>query len=99
MFDHIHGLTGQKIHYLGHSLGTLIGFASFSEKGLVDQVRSAAMLSPVAYLSHMTTVIGDIAAKTFLAEVPSFSLVIPFFILIQICAYSYENNLFIVFQK
>jgi lysosomal acid lipase/cholesteryl ester hydrolase len=74
MFDHIHGLTGQKIHYLGHSLGTLIGFASFSEKGLVDQVRSAAMLSPVAYLSHMTTVIGDIAAKTFLAEVPSFSL-------------------------
>jgi lysosomal acid lipase/cholesteryl ester hydrolase len=71
MFDHIHGLTGQKIHYLGHSLGTLIGFASFSEKGLVDQVRSAAMLSPVAYLSHMTTVIGDIAAKTFLAEATS----------------------------
>lgn len=68
MFDHIHGLTGQKIHYLGHSLGTLIGFASFSEKGLVDKLRSAAMLSPIAYLSHMTTVLGDIAAKSFLAE-------------------------------
>ncbi|XP_010453536.1 PREDICTED: triacylglycerol lipase 2 [Camelina sativa] len=68
MFDHIHGLTGQKIHYLGHSLGTLIGFASFSEKGLVDKVRSAAMLSPIAYLSHMTTVIGAIAAKSFIAE-------------------------------
>ncbi|XP_023636867.1 triacylglycerol lipase 2 isoform X2 [Capsella rubella] len=71
MFDHIHSLTGQKIHYLGHSLGTLIGFASFSEKGLVDKVRSAAMLSPIAYLSHMTTVIGDIAARSFIAEATS----------------------------
>ncbi|KFK25651.1 hypothetical protein AALP_AA8G142000 [Arabis alpina] len=68
MFDHIHGLTGQKIHYLGHSLGTLIGFTSFSEKGLVDKLKSAAMLSPIAYLSHMTTVLVDIAARSFLAE-------------------------------
>ncbi|CAN8236451.1 unnamed protein product [Cochlearia groenlandica] len=68
MFDHIHSLTGQKIHYIGHSLGTLIGFASFSEKGLVDKLKSAAMLSPIAYLSHMTTALGDLAAKAFLAE-------------------------------
>lgn len=55
---------------MGKCQGTLIGFASFSEEGLVDKVRSAAMLSPIAYLSHMTTVIGDIAARSFLAEVP-----------------------------
>ncbi|KFK25650.1 hypothetical protein AALP_AA8G142000 [Arabis alpina] len=48
--------------------GTLIGFTSFSEKGLVDKLKSAAMLSPIAYLSHMTTVLVDIAARSFLAE-------------------------------
>ncbi|KAJ4973446.1 hypothetical protein NE237_006620 [Protea cynaroides] len=68
-FDFVFNQTGQKLHYVGHSMGTLIALASFSEGKLVDKVRSAALLSPVAYLSHMTTAIGVLAAKAFVGEI------------------------------
>ncbi|KAK4483219.1 hypothetical protein RD792_010401, partial [Penstemon davidsonii] len=61
--------TGQKIHYVGHSMGTLIALASFSEGKQVDKVKSAALLSPIAYLSHMNTALGFLAAKAFIGEI------------------------------
>ncbi|XP_062105464.1 triacylglycerol lipase 2-like [Humulus lupulus] len=69
VFDHVYKETGQKINYVGHSLGTLIALASFSEGRLVDQLKSAALLSPIAYLSHMTTALGVVAAKSFVGEI------------------------------
>ncbi|XP_068666869.1 triacylglycerol lipase 2-like [Aristolochia californica] len=67
-FDFVFRQTGQKIDYVGHSLGTLIALASFAQGKLVDQLKSAALLSPVAYLSHMTTNIGLLASKAFVGE-------------------------------
>lgn len=49
--------------------GTTIALAALSERRLVDKLKSAALLSPVAYLSHMTTALGIIAAKSFTGEV------------------------------
>lgn len=49
--------------------GTLIALASFSEGKLVNQMKSAALLSPIAYLSHMNTALGVVAAKYFVGEV------------------------------
>ncbi|KVH92817.1 Alpha/beta hydrolase fold-1 [Cynara cardunculus var. scolymus] len=60
--------TSQKIHYVGHSLGTLIALASLSEGKQLDKLKSAALLSPIAYLSHMTTALGVLAAKVFVGE-------------------------------
>ncbi|KAK8274722.1 hypothetical protein V6Z11_D10G091500 [Gossypium hirsutum] len=62
-------LPAQKIHYIGHSLGTLIGLASFSEGHQADTLKSAAFLSPIAYLSHMNTALGMVAAKAFVGEI------------------------------
>ncbi|KAI4964463.1 hypothetical protein ZWY2020_005715 [Hordeum vulgare] len=36
-------------------MGTLVALAAFSEGRTVDKLKSAALLTPVAYLSHMTT--------------------------------------------
>ncbi|XP_030481572.2 triacylglycerol lipase 2 [Cannabis sativa] len=69
VFDHVYKETGQKINYVGHSLGTLIALASFSEGRLVDQLKSAALLSPIAYLSHMNTALGVVAARSFVGEI------------------------------
>ncbi|KAK7825114.1 triacylglycerol lipase 2 [Quercus suber] len=69
LFDYVYGQTGQKIDYVGHSLGTLTALASFSEGKLVNQLKSAALLSPVAYLSHMKTALGVVAAKSFVGEI------------------------------
>ncbi|CAA2966006.1 triacylglycerol lipase 2-like [Olea europaea subsp. europaea] len=61
--------TGQKIHYVGHSMGTLMALASFSEGKLIDKIRSATLLSPIAYLSHMTTTLGVLVARAFVGEI------------------------------
>ncbi|XP_041999210.1 triacylglycerol lipase 2-like [Salvia splendens] len=61
--------TGQKVHYVGHSMGTLIALASFSEGMQVDKIKSAVMLSPIAYLSYMNTAIGVLSAKAFVGEI------------------------------
>ncbi|KAJ0972602.1 hypothetical protein J5N97_020561 [Dioscorea zingiberensis] len=66
--DFVFSHTGQKLDYVGHSLGTLIALASFSEGRLVDKLRSAALLCPVAYLTYMNTPIGILAARAFVGE-------------------------------
>ncbi|XP_004489603.1 triacylglycerol lipase 2-like [Cicer arietinum] len=67
--DFVYNQSGQqKINYVGHSLGTLVALASFSKGILVDQLKSAVLLSPIAYLSHMTTELGVVAAKSMLGE-------------------------------
>ncbi|GAB4848002.1 hypothetical protein Ancab_002662 [Ancistrocladus abbreviatus] len=68
-FDFVYHQTSQQIHYVGHSLGTLTALAALSEGRLVDKMKSAALLSPVAYLSHMTTALGIVAARAFVGEI------------------------------
>ncbi|KAK1404374.1 Lipase [Heracleum sosnowskyi] len=67
--DFVFNLTGHKIHYVGHSMGTLVALTSFSEGKQVDKVKSAALLSPIAYLSHMTTALGVLAARAFVGDI------------------------------
>ncbi|KAG0503096.1 hypothetical protein HPP92_003168 [Vanilla planifolia] len=107
MIDFISKKTGQKLHYVGHSLvmtisfsfyrahlllfipvflshglmlqGTLIALASLSERREVDKMKSVALLCPVAYLDHMETPLGIVAAKVFLGEILSDWLGMPEF--------------------
>ncbi|CAL5325607.1 unnamed protein product [Camellia sinensis] len=69
VIDLVFKQTGQKIDYVGHSMGTLVALASFSEGRQINKVKSAALLSPIAYLSHMTTALGNVAAKAFVGEI------------------------------
>ncbi|KAF2316442.1 hypothetical protein GH714_041783 [Hevea brasiliensis] len=68
VIDYVHEQTGQKLRYVGHSLGTLIALASFSEGLLADKVQSAALFSPIAYLSNLKTALGNFVARSFVAE-------------------------------
>ncbi|XP_020173308.1 triacylglycerol lipase 2 [Aegilops tauschii subsp. strangulata] len=68
LVDYIYSHTEQKPHFLGHSMGTLVALAAFSEGRTVDKLKSAALLTPVAYLSHMTTPLGILLAKAFVGE-------------------------------
>ncbi|CAL9127974.1 unnamed protein product, partial [Musa textilis] len=60
--------TGQKLHYVGHSIGTLTALSAFSEGKLVDKIKSTTLLTPVAYLTYMITPIGIAAASAFSGE-------------------------------
>ncbi|MBA0653230.1 hypothetical protein Goklo_020428 [Gossypium klotzschianum] len=67
--------TGQKLHYVGHSLGTLIALAAFSEQGkLINMFKSAALLSPIAHLNQIPSQLTKVAAQLHIAEVRSLSI-------------------------
>lgn len=68
IFQYVSSKTRQKLHYVGHSLGTLTALASFSKGQLVSKLRSAALLSPIAYVGQMTSPLATNAADNFLAE-------------------------------
>ncbi|CAL8139217.1 unnamed protein product [Prunus armeniaca] len=67
-FQYVNNQTGHKLHYVGHSLGTLTALAAFSEEKLLNLLRSAALLSPVAYLGHISSLILRPAVDIFAAE-------------------------------
>ncbi|VVA17518.1 PREDICTED: triacylglycerol lipase [Prunus dulcis] len=67
-FQYVNNQTGQKLHYVGHSLGTLTALAAFSQEKLLNLLRSAALLSPVAYLGQMSSLFVRILMDVFLAE-------------------------------
>lgn len=51
------------------SQGTLIALSAFSKGQLVGMLRSAALLSPIAYVGQVTSPLATNAADSFLAEV------------------------------
>lgn len=67
--------------------GTLIGLAAFSEGELVNMLRSAAMLCPIAYLGQVTSPLARSGAENLLAEVnfifECFYLVIRLLVMLQ----------------
>lgn len=52
--------------------GTLVALASLSEGKMVEKLRCAALLSPIAYLNHMTGLIGVLSAFSFMGEASFF---------------------------
>ncbi|KAL7128697.1 hypothetical protein ABFS83_13G010700 [Erythranthe nasuta] len=67
-FQYVYNQTGHKLHYVGHSLGTLMAFGAFSRNEVSDIVRSAALLSPIAYMGQMPSPLARAAADSFIAE-------------------------------
>lgn len=51
----------------------MTALSAFSEGKLLNMLRSAALLSPVAYLGQMPSILARTIAQTFSIEVTSFS--------------------------
>jgi lysosomal acid lipase/cholesteryl ester hydrolase len=66
MIDHILKRTGQeKVHYIGHSMGTTAFMVMLNEKpDYKDKVKMANLLAPVAYMENMESPIRIIAPFT-----------------------------------
>ncbi|XVF71825.1 hypothetical protein PTKIN_Ptkin12aG0070700 [Pterospermum kingtungense] len=68
LVQYVHDQTGQMLHYVGHSMGTLIALAAFSKQELLNMTRTAALLSPVAYLGQIPCQPVKLAAQLYLPE-------------------------------
>ncbi|CAJ1977400.1 unnamed protein product [Sphenostylis stenocarpa] len=54
MINYINLVTNSKIFVVGHSQGTIISFAAFTQPEIVEKVEAAALLSPISYLDHIS---------------------------------------------
>ncbi|XP_058760913.1 triacylglycerol lipase 2-like [Vicia villosa] len=66
--EYVFNHTGQKLHYAGHSQGTLVALVNLSQGKLLNMLRSAALLSPIAHMNHVASQITKLAAQLFLAN-------------------------------
>lgn len=53
MIGYIYQTAGSKVFVVGHSQGTIMSFAAFTQPDIVKMVEAAALLSPISYLGHV----------------------------------------------
>lgn len=66
MLRFVHSQTNQPINFVGYSQGTMTAFAAFTQSDVAGLVKKAAMLSPIAYLNHVTSPVASIVSWLFL---------------------------------
>ncbi|XP_065870853.1 triacylglycerol lipase 1-like [Euphorbia lathyris] len=54
MIGHIYSTTNSKVFVVGHSQGTIMSWAAFTQPNIVEMVQAAALLCPISYLKHIT---------------------------------------------
>ncbi|XP_042503573.1 triacylglycerol lipase 1 isoform X2 [Macadamia integrifolia] len=55
MITYVYSTTNSKIFYVGHSQGTIMALAAFSQPDIVEMVETAALLCPISYLGHLSS--------------------------------------------
>ncbi|KAF9621982.1 hypothetical protein IFM89_029202 [Coptis chinensis] len=55
MITYVYKTTSSKIFYVGHSQGTIMALAAFTQPDIVDMVEAAALLCPISYLGHISS--------------------------------------------
>ena len=70
-FKYINRVTNRKIHYIGHSQGTLSMFIALSleVKAVSDNMMSFHAFGPVAYLKHQSSKLLNDASKINLPDI------------------------------
>ncbi|KZV22187.1 triacylglycerol lipase 1-like [Dorcoceras hygrometricum] len=54
MIHYVYSITNSKLFVVGHSQGTIMSLAAFTQPDIVKMVEAAALLCPISYLEHIT---------------------------------------------
>ncbi|XP_062090208.1 triacylglycerol lipase 1 [Humulus lupulus] len=55
MLRYINAITSTKIFVIGHSQGTIMSLAAFTQPNIAEMVEAAALLCPISYLEHINS--------------------------------------------
>ncbi|KAK1395088.1 Lipase [Heracleum sosnowskyi] len=55
MILYVNAITNSKVFVVGHSQGTIMSLAAFTQPEIVKMVAAAALLCPISYLDHITS--------------------------------------------
>ncbi|XP_075487541.1 triacylglycerol lipase 1 isoform X2 [Primulina tabacum] len=53
MIHYVYSITNSKVFVVGHSQGTIMSLAAFTQPDIVKMVEAAALLCPISYLEHV----------------------------------------------
>ena len=99
MLDHIISVTGQeKIFYVGHSQGTMMGFSGFTyNKTLASYIDKFYALAPVATVQYIEGLFGFIARhyKTLAVNITTIDIIIIVYPIKVVHLCSYTGALFL----
>ncbi|BBN12384.1 lysosomal acid lipase/cholesteryl ester hydrolase [Marchantia polymorpha subsp. ruderalis] len=68
MLEFVYKITGRKVLYVGHSQGTIMGLAAFTQDKVGEFVAAAALLSPITYLNHINSAFLNVAAHYYIEK-------------------------------
>ncbi|KAL2457783.1 Triacylglycerol lipase 1 [Forsythia ovata] len=54
MIRYVYSVTNSRLFIIGHSQGTIISLAAFTQPDIVEMVGAAALLCPITYMKHIT---------------------------------------------
>ncbi|CAK9187096.1 unnamed protein product [Ilex paraguariensis] len=54
MIHYVNSVTNSKVFTVGHSQGTIMSLAAFTQPEIVKMVEAASLLCPISYLDHIT---------------------------------------------
>ncbi|GER36933.1 lipase [Striga asiatica] len=54
MIGYVYSVTSSKVLVVGHSQGTIMSLAAFTQSDIAKMVKAAALLCPISYLEHVT---------------------------------------------
>ncbi|KAL7119045.1 hypothetical protein ACP275_02G038700 [Erythranthe tilingii] len=54
MIRYVYSVTNSKVFVVGHSQGTIMSLAAFTQPDIAKMVEAAALLCPISYLEHIT---------------------------------------------
>lgn len=69
MLELVCNVTKSQVYYVGHSQGTIMAFAAFTQPRVMKMIAAAALLSPIAFLGNITSQFALAAAHMHLDQV------------------------------
>ncbi|XP_031495814.1 triacylglycerol lipase 1 [Nymphaea colorata] len=55
MINYVYSATNSKVHFVGHSQGTIMALAAFTQPMISEMVAAASLLCPISYLDHISS--------------------------------------------